>query len=731
MNDVRRKALERAKARQAAPPVHNSPGSPEVTGNMAFASERERAKAALRAEINSYNGLNVQKIAATATLAQPGRKLRVAAYCRVSTDDIDQVVSIELQRSNYKTIIENNPDWIYHGTYVDDGFSGTNTDHRPAFQLMMKHAEQGKFDMIITKSVSRFARNLVDCITWVRALQEHNPPIAVYFEQEGINTMVQTNNIILFVLAMVAEEESHMKSEAMLLSLEWRFSRGRVLQPRVLGYDKIIEPDGNGGFRKYLQINEDEARTVRMIYYMIANGESLSDIAATLTDLERPTGGRKKGSPLPNTEWTPNAVRNVARNEKYCGDILARKTWTPDFHTHKSRKNRGDKHKYYVANHHPAIVPRALWNAVQRILNSNRYRRKGTYLPMRVIDHGILCGYISMNRRWAGFPPEEYERISSIAMGQAEGSLDANLENEELPDGGFAVKALSGEGGVLRIARHLTQEEQRIKAQMEGREELPEIPKVKPGFQVVDGSMFSHSYDPVVRFTRSSIAFNSTCISRLNQVISIPEGLNLRRIQYVEFLFNPIERMVAIRPCEKDHPNAIRWADDNGRSIGIGATALCRIIFSVMNWDEDYSFRVPANALSHNGQSVIFFDLDNFIGSEIGRKSPAVLEPEDGEPAEVTEENENDEGTGIFYGADDEPQSAEEIAEIERRLAEIAEIEKQHFGTPLFEHAEDVRMPDYEGEWDLMAEARPLDEDHRIDETVVDALQEELLDSMR
>ena len=124
-------------------------------------------------------------------------------------------------------------------------------------------------------------------------------------------------------------------------------------------------------------------------------------------------------------------------------------------------------------------------------------------------------------------------------------------------------------------------------------------------------------------------------------------------------------------------------------------------------------------------------ELDNFIGSEIGRKSPAVLEPEDGEPAEVTEENENDEGTGIFYGADDEPQSAEEIAEIERRLAEIAEIEKQHFGTPLFEHAGEVRMPDYEGEWDLMAEARPLDEDHRIDETVVDALQEELLDSMR
>ena len=180
-------------------------------------SERARAKEALRSEVNAYTGENVRKIAATSAQAQEDRTLRVAAYCRVSTDDIDQLVSIELQKNNYRDMIRANPKWRYVGTYVDDGFSGTNTEHRPAFQLMMKDAMAGKIDMIITKSVSRFARNLLDCIGWVRRLKERDPPIQVFFEQEHLNTLDTTSNIILFVLAMVAEEESHMKSEAMLM----------------------------------------------------------------------------------------------------------------------------------------------------------------------------------------------------------------------------------------------------------------------------------------------------------------------------------------------------------------------------------------------------------------------------------------------------------------------------------------------------------------------------------
>ena len=202
---------------------------------MAFASERERAKEALRTELNNYSSNNIHKIAALTQTTDDGRILRVAAYCRVSTDDIDQKLSIAMQAKHYTEMIKGNPKWKYAGTYVDDGYSGTDTSHREGFMNLMKACMEGKIDMIITKAVSRFARNLLDCMTWIGKLQQLDPPVRVFFEQEHLDTLAQTSSIILFVLAMVAEEESHMKSEAILLSLEWRFSRGRFLTPKLFG----------------------------------------------------------------------------------------------------------------------------------------------------------------------------------------------------------------------------------------------------------------------------------------------------------------------------------------------------------------------------------------------------------------------------------------------------------------------------------------------------------------
>ena len=277
MTDTRPKALEKARQFKEKKTKIGNPIQVEKPPGTGFESERQKAKKALRDDVNRAAGQNVQKFAATEESAQSDRILRVAAYCRVSTDDIDQVISIELQKNNYRDMIKANPKWKYAGTYVDDGFSGTNTEHRPAFRLMMRDAMAEKIDMIITKSVSRFARNLLDCIGWVRKLQEHDPPIPVFFEQENLNTMASTSNIILFVLAMVAEEESHMKSEAMLLSLEWRLSRGRFLTPKLLGYDRAEISDGQGGSKKQLVVNEDQARTVKLMYYMLLSGSSTAE----------------------------------------------------------------------------------------------------------------------------------------------------------------------------------------------------------------------------------------------------------------------------------------------------------------------------------------------------------------------------------------------------------------------------------------------------------------------
>lgn len=727
LKDIRPKAEEKAR-RKAEGLLQETPSGD------GFMSERTRAKEALREEVNTYTGENVRKIAATAAAAQEDRILRVAAYCRVSTDDIDQLLSIELQKNNYRDMIKANPKWKYVGTYVDDGFSGTNTEHRPAFRLMMKDAMAGKIDMIITKSVSRFARNLLDCIGWVRKLKERDPPIQVFFEQEHLNTLDTTSNIILFVLAMVAEEESHMKSEAMLLSLEWRFSRGRFLTPALLGYDRVEVPDDHGGHKKVLQINEEEAKTVRLIYYLLLNGYSTSDVADTLNELHRETGQRKV-SGRRNYKWTVGAVNNIARNERYCGDVLGRKTWTPDFHDHKSKRNNGKKNKYYQPGHHDAIVTRAQWNAVQRIMNSHRYGHDSGYQPMQVIDRGALIGYISINRAWAGYEADEYYRVCSIAMGLEEGELETDLEKEHLPDGGHKISGMTDDNGVQRIARVLTKAEQAVKAQIEGKpveeEEEETVPLLREGFQVVSGSMFSQALEPVARFSRTGMSFNSTCISRMNRIV-VENGIpRLIRQKYVEVLFNPVERMIAVRPCSEDHPNAIRWANDNGKSMSLGSKAFCTILFTLLDWNTEYTYRVPAIVRTKEDETVLFFDLDNFIGKAITKRTAIPETVPDGTETPIPEADE--ETRGIFYAADDEePQAVEDTEEMERKLREIAEYEKRNFGTPAFEHNGNVRLPsiDDDEEWDVMVAARVLGDDHRVDETIVEALQDEMLDAM-
>ena len=728
MKDIRPKAEEKAR-RKAEGLQQDRP--PDGDG---FMSERTMAKEALREEVNTYTGENVRKIAATASAVQDDRILRVAAYCRVSTDDIDQLLSIELQKNNYRDMIKANPKWKYVGTYVDDGFSGTNTEHRPAFKLMMRDAMAGKIDMIITKSVSRFARNLLDCIGWVRKLKERDPPIQVFFEQEHLNTLDTTSNIILFVLAMVAEEESHMKSEAMLLSLEWRFSRGRFLTPALLGYDKVEIPDGHGGHKKVLQVNEEEAKTVKLIYYLLLNGCSTAEVADTLNELHRETGQRKI-SGRRRYRWTAASVYSIARNERYCGDVLGRKTWTPDFHDHKSKKNNGKKNKYYQPGHHKEIVTRAQWNAVQRILNSHRYGHDSGYQPMQVIDRGALTGFISINRAWAGHEADEYYRVSSIAMGIEEGEMETDLGSEHLPDGGHRISGLTDDNGVQRIARVLSKAELAVKAQIEGKpledEEPDDVPLLRDGFQVVSGSMFSQMLEPVVRISRTGMAFNGTCISRMNRITGEKGIPKLIRQQYVEMLFNPVERMIAVRPCTEDHPNAIRWADDKGKSVNFGSKAFCTILYNLLDWDEEYTFRVPAIVRRRGEEIVLFFDLDNYVGKITGKRIP-VQEPAVAETGNPVTEN-NEDTKGIFYAADDEePQTIEDTEEMERKLREIAEYEKRNFGTPAFEHNGEIRLPsidDY-GEWDVMADARVLGEDHRVDDAVVEALQDEMLEAL-
>ena len=681
MNDVKQAAHERAVQPPRAPV------------GASFESERKRSKNALVKQIESLDGRNVRMIAAASETPDEDKILRVATYCRVSTDDIDQAVSIRLQIRQYMEKIKANPKWKYVGCYVDDGFSGTDTSHRQGFQKLMKDAMDGKIDMIITKAVSRFARNLMDCIGWVEALQNHDPPVRVFFEQENLDTMSQTSGIILFVLAMVAQEESHMKSEAILLSLEWRFSRGRFLTPRLFGYDKVEVPDGFGGKKKVLSINESEARVVRWIYSMLISGASPEEIASTLTEMAIPTGGRRKDGTL-NTHWSSWQVIAVARNEKHCGDVLARKTYTPNYKDHKAKKNSGKKNKYFQPDHHEAIVSRAVWNAAQRILNSRRYGHEGSYLPMRIIERGALAGYISMNLTWAGFDCEDYYRASQIAMGLLDDELEVDLGSEYLPEAGRRIGGLMDDHGIAQIARDLTAAEQEIKDELEGRaadrDDGQDRENAVQVFQVVSGDMFSRVLEPVAHMTRNGLTFNNLCVSKLPGA------------EAVELLYNPVERMFIIRPCSPGCPNSISWDS------------------------KYYTYRVQCHTLSLPGaenpyNTVLLFDLDNYIGRSNSRKEEIVMP----KTAADTADGDREDSKSYYYPPDqDEPL---EIMEMEEKFRQAVELNRKQFGTPVFRHDPGLRgfAADIT-ESDLLAEARPSGSAPKVEANAVNELFESI-----
>ena len=705
MDDVRQAAEERA----------SRPKSSKI--GAGFESERQREKRALIRQLDAQDGSNVRKIAAASNEPEEERVLRVAAYCRVSTDDIDQKLSIHLQIQQYMKRIKENPNWKYAGCYVDDGFSGTNTAHRQGFQKLMKDAMDGKIDMIITKAVSRFARNLMDCIGWVEALQNHDPPIRVFFEQENLDTMSQTSGIILFVLAMVAQEESHMKSEAILLSLEWRFSRGRFLTPRLFGYDKVEVPDGFGGKKKVLSVNESEARVVQWMYSTLVNGGTPEEIASVLTEMAIPTGGRRRDGTL-NTHWTASGVVSILRNEKHCGDVLARKTYTPNYKDHKSKKNNGKKNKYFQPDHHEAIVSRATWNAAQRILNSRKYGHEGTYLPMRVIDRGSLAGYISMNRSWAGFDFEDYYRAGQIAMGMLDKKIKTDLGAEYLPEAGKRIGGLVDDHGIAQIARDLTEAEQEIKDELEGKSkeetDSSEHDEVVKAFQVVSGNMFSRVHEPVIRITTKGITFNKCCISKL------------RGTEYVELLFNPVERMLVVRPCMPDNPNAIPWNEKYKSAV-----PLSKVIYDSMGWESDYSFRVPCRAVTNYRSTnpwntVLVFDLDNYIGRTVCSKNDEVIiARKEAESAK----DENDDAKSYYYPPDEE--EPQEIRDMEEKFNQAVETNLKLFGTPAFQHEPGMRgfnTDMSETNWDMMVEAQPLDITHTVDAEAVNSLLLEIID---
>ena len=309
-------------------------------------------------------------------------KLRVAAYCRVSTDSDEQSTSYDAQVEHYTSFIKKNEEWEFAGIFADDGISGTNTKKREEFNRMIDECMVGNIDMVITKSISRFARNTLDCLKYIRQLKEKNIP--VFFEKENINTMDSKGEVLLTIMASLAQQESESLSNNVKLGLQFRYQNGEVQvnHNRFLGYTK----DESG----HLIIDEEEAVIVKRIFCEYLEGRSLAQIGKGLM-----TDGILTAAGKPT--WRPEAIRKILQNEKYMGDALLQKTYTVDVLTKKRVKNTGLMPQYYVENNHDAIIPRELYTQVQEEmirranLHSGQSRRKRVYSSKYALSCIVYC----------------------------------------------------------------------------------------------------------------------------------------------------------------------------------------------------------------------------------------------------------------------------------------------------------------------------------------------------
>ncbi len=286
----------------------------------------------------------------TDTPTQSDTVRRVAAYARVSTNDIDQRTSYNNQVDYYTHYIREHEGWEFAGMFTDEGITGTSIRHRDGFNAMIAAAMKGRIDLIITKSISRFARNTVDTLTTVRKLKERG--VEVYFEKENIFTLDSKGELLITIMSSLAQEESRSISENVTWGMRRRFAEGMVYVPyeRFLGYRK-----GQDG---QFEIIPEEAEVVRYIYRFFMEGKSLCWIARHLTEHSIPT-------PTGRAKWGDNTVRNILHNEKYKGEALLQKRFRTDFLTKKNKVNEGEVPQYYVENSHPAIVSPALFDAAQ------------------------------------------------------------------------------------------------------------------------------------------------------------------------------------------------------------------------------------------------------------------------------------------------------------------------------------------------------------------------------
>ncbi len=483
------------------------------------------------------------------SLTEDGRPMRVCAYCRVSTDNDEQVSSIVLQQEHYSYLASPYKNWDLKRIYADEGISGTSLKRRDKFNAMIEACRRGEYDLIVTKSVSRFARNIVDCLSLVRELKNQVPPVGVLFETDSIYTLSEESELKLSIFASMAQAESEKKSESMVWSLKERFKHNKLLTPELYGYTR--PRDGGGHYIKYgiLEIVESEAMVVRFIFDAFLAGFSIERIAEILNEMEIKTRSEK--------EWTAGSINYIIRNERYCGSVLTWKTFTADIFEHKKKKNRNDRDQFLYSNHHPAIISVEQFEAAQNLLYNRRHGMRGGLPIMQVIDDGIFSGYVPINHHWANDDPAEYYKASD--------SVETTRIDRKIRRSAFSMFDLTG-------------------------------------YQVVRGLfMSSRSELPCMTVSADKIVFNSAC------------GRKLSDYSYIQLLLHPTERKMAIRPCNADDTFSISWRKTRTGEPVLIKTISCpyfgKALMQIMDWNPEFNYRIIGTWIECGPDCLMVFNL--------------------------------------------------------------------------------------------------------------------------
>lgn len=541
----------------------------EVEGLFEEDPERKNAVVVRRAQkkkrvINNDKKYEVQVIPATVGVTPEGETApirRCAAYCRVSTDQEAQSSSYELQCKHYTEYIESRDDLVLVKVYADEGLSGTQMKHRDQFLQMVADCEAGMIDLVLTKSLSRFSRNVVDCLSTIRKLKALNPPVEVFFEKENLSSLDDKTDMVLAMMASIAQEESRSISANISWAIRKRMENGTQKIPTacLLGY--ATDEDGN------MVIVEEEAKIVKYIYKHFILGIHPNLIAEKLN---------KQGSTtVLGNPWTGMSVRNILQNEKYCGDVLMQKTFTDSYLTHKVKKNNGERQQFFIADHHDAIVSREVWDKAKTLLEKMNYKNWKRQSQQRLIPlaAGLLAGYIPISPFW-----------KEVSV--------ARLENA-------TNKFNEGTGGQLV----------ELVPEKETREESEDfiMSEILEGFEVIDTEVGRS--DSVMTVMRNMLKFNK------------PTAAELMYPAFVRALIDVTNKKVAVQVCTEKTKCSMPFSKpENQQSYAITLKNPA-VVVAVRKLLPDLS---PDDALTFKGQlfaedKVIIYDLTK--GEPIKRRN--------------------------------------------------------------------------------------------------------------